>query len=545
VRRPADDAAVGTLALPLLSCYPEQLGVLPIAGQTGRPGSSGPTPYLARPLDQELRDAVQGAVNGEPVVISLIGGRSTGKKRAMWELINRCADGQSEPLLADWNVWPGTSPSDPVTLLSQIAKIPPCTVYWLAPAERYFSDEGPKYGNDVALALRRLFGDRRRGPNILLCTFTPQGWQSLVTMPAATDVDKFQQVRMLLLGGAQIVVPDSLTQSEVDCATNLGDPRLADAAARAPGRHAIQYLTAAPWLNIAFSTASPPARAVLKCIIAVRRIGHGRWVPRKLLECGALGFMSHPERAALGDDWLAVALDELTQRGTGGLSLMSDLPAPGHSDDGRGRWFQLDEYVERRWVKNGELSPDADDRLWSALVTAADSDSLLDLANESRERGLLLQSNRFCRRAFEEGVPGAGKALIELFRRPGRIDDALGVYDELIRAGDVEALLDAAEMLISTGRGVDALELLSTDFAEADDRARLLRAMAFTHQKPASAVDHYRELAAGGDVDAACEAADLMVRDSVRTSDRLARAPVGREGGGHPQQGRRADDRSR
>ncbi len=504
---PAADVAAGCEALPLLSCRAEQLGVLSIPGPPGRAGTSS-TPYLDRGLDQELLDAAAGAANGETATISLIGERSTGKKRAMWQLINRRPEGKSRLLLEDWHVWPGTSPSDPVTLLAEMAKLPPKTVLWLAPAERYFSDDDAKIGNDVALALRRLLGDPRRGPYLLLCSFTPRGWQTVTAMPPATGVDKYQQVRMLLLAGHQVGVPDSFTESEVERAIEMGDPRLAEAAVRATDEHVIQYLTAAPWLNAAITTASPPARAVLKFCIAVRRTGHGRWIPRGLIELGAVGFMSRPVRTALDDDWLSLALAELTRRGAGGLSLLGDLPAPGHSDDGRGRWFHLDEYVERRWLTS-EPVQEADDHLWSALVTAADRDSLIGLAEEARRRGLLLQCNQLFRRAIDEGVPSAAKRLIELFRQVGRIDDALSVYDELIEGGCDEARMEAAEMLIAAGRRTEAVGVLGEE-SEASDRTRLLYAMALAGEKPASAVAHYRELAEGGDADAAGVAADMM-----------------------------------
>ncbi len=477
--------------------------------EVGDPDLPVLTPYVVREHDKPLIDLVERAAAGSGGIASLIGEPATGRKRAAWEATHHRVASAHEPLLSSWYVWPATSPSDPVTLLAEIAKMPPKTVYWLVGADRYFVDAGPEIGNDVALALRTLLGDPTRGPNLIICTFTPRVWQVLTTVPSVSGTDRYQQVR-LLLEDSQIVVPDSFTEAEVRKAAESGDPRLAEAGTRAADRRVIQYLAAAPWLNGAFKAATPAARAILRCGVAVRRLGHGRWLSRSLLERGALAFFTEPDLEKLSGNWFAAALEELTRSGTGGASLLTGKSAPGNGGDAGGQWFRLDEHIDRRFVKENEVPQAAEAELWAALVESAAPDSLMVLAAECRRRRLLLQCNRFYRRAADENVPGATEALIDLFREARRVDDMVEVYAELASAGNSEARLDAAEVLIAAQRRVEAMKWLEP-VADTTDRARVLMAMALADaKKPASAVNSYQALAKQGVLSAAGAAADLM-----------------------------------
>ncbi|MEV4053331.1 hypothetical protein AB0J55_19250 [Amycolatopsis sp. NPDC049688] len=496
------------MALALSECTPKQLEIASLRSEAGDAALPVLTPYVAREHDKLLVDLVERAAAGAGGIASLIGEPATGRKRAAWEAMHHRAAGAREPLLSSWYVWPGTSPSDPVTLLAELAKIPPKTVYWLVDAHRYFVNAGPETGNEVALALRSLLADPTRGPNLVICTFTPQAWQSLTAVPPALGPDEYQQIR-LLLEDSRIMVPDSFTEAEARKAAESGDPRLAEAGARAAYRRVIQYLAAAPWLDGAFETATPAARAVLRCGFAVRRLGHGRWIPRNLLERGALGFFTEPELEDLDENWFSVALEELTRRGTGGASLLTGRAAP-NADGAHGPSFRLDEHIDRRFVKDDKVPQAADAGLWAALVESAATDSLMVLAAECRRRRLLLQCNQFYRRAADENVPGATEALIDLFREARRVDDVVEVYAELAAAGNDEARLDAAEALIAAQRRVEAMRWLEP-VADSGDRARVLMAMALADaKKPASAVDGYQALAEEGVLSAAGAAADLM-----------------------------------
>lgn len=488
--------------------------IIAVRGEAGEIDLPGLTPYVERVHDASVREAVRRAHRGGSRIISLVGEVATGKKRTAWQAIQYREDAQRMPLLQDWHVWPGTSPSDPVTLLAEIARMPPKTVYWLAGAGRYFLEEGPEIGNDVAFALREMIGDPTRGPNFVVCTFTPSVWRELTAVPASGDVDQFRQVR-LLLAETQIAVPDTFTEAEVEKAVEMGDPRLGDAAARAVGRRVVQYLVAAPWLDAAFDAASPGARAILRCCIAVRRLGHDRWISQTLLQRGAVGFLSEPEQEALDDGWFVLALEELTRRGAGGASLLTERASSGQSGDDRGRWYRLDDDLVRRRVKNPPLAEEADEHLWSVLAASASSKSLIALAKECRRRRLLFQANQFYRRAADENVRGAAEALIDLFRESKRIDDAIAVCDELIEAGRSDVRLSAAEMLIAAGRRSEAMARLEP-IANSNDQARVLAAMALVDdKKPASAVDRYRELAEDGVLEAAETAADMMTDDTL------------------------------
>ncbi|MDS0138605.1 MULTISPECIES: hypothetical protein [unclassified Amycolatopsis] len=504
------DATVSRLAVPLPGCAPKQLEIASLRSEAGDAALPVLTPYVVREHDKALVDLVERAAAGESGIVSLIGEPATGRKRAAWEALHHRVSGACGPSLNSWYVWPGTSPSDPVTLLAELAKMPSQTVYWLVGAHRYFINAGTETGNEVALALRKLLADPTRGPNLVICTFTPQAWHSLMVVPPAQGTDEYQQVR-LLLEDNRIVVPDSFTEAEARKAAESGDPRLAEAGARAAGRRVIQYLAAAPWLDGAFETATPAARAILRCGFAVRRLGHGRWIARSLLERGSLGFFTEPELEELDENWFSVALEELTRRGTGGASLLTGRAAPVTNAGGaRGQWFRLDEHIDRRFVKDSKGPQAADAGLWAVLVESAATDSLMALAAECRRRGLLLQCNQFYRRAADEKVPGAAEALIDLFREAKRVEDMVEVYAELASAGNDEARLDAAEALIAAQRRVEAMRWLEP-VAGSSDRARVLMAMALAEaNKPASAVNGYQALAKEGVASAAGAAADLM-----------------------------------
>jgi hypothetical protein len=125
------------VGIALTSCAPDQLEVVPIHRYIdGRELGSACLPgYIERDHDRHLRERVARAAAGESQIATLISHSTAGKKRAMYEAITAVVPGQDTPLLADWRVFPGMSPEEPDTLLSQIASVVPRTVLWLPGAE--------------------------------------------------------------------------------------------------------------------------------------------------------------------------------------------------------------------------------------------------------------------------------------------------------------------------------------------------------------------------------------------------------------------------
>ncbi len=497
--------------LPLAKCAAGQLEISPVPARPDSHALPDLPPYIDRDHDRILRSKIRRVAAGESGLVTLVGNSATGKKRALWEAIH-CLSEDGKPLFDGWRLWPGTSPSGPEPLLAHLDRIIPKSIVYLPLAERYFIDNGVEIGNEVGRKLRVRLADEDRAPVLVLVTVRPRIWQMLTTPHFGAGPDQYGHVR-LLLSGTDIVVPDRFRGPEIDAALGSGDSRLVRAAQVSDG-YLIKHIVAAPSLQAMFDTASPTARAVLDCAIEARRIGHRHYLPRELLRRGAVGYLSRSERSMLDDDWFDVALAELTRRGRGDVSLLTDrdhwLDSSSHA---REFAFRLDDNIERQHVVEADPMFLPQEHLWPVLIATAATESLIALAEECERRGLLREGSQFYVRAAREGISNARLALADLYRRAGRIDDALDQYREMVDAGSRDARIAAAELLVKEGRGGEVPSWLEP-IDPSDHEARTLAAMALMDVcKPATALVEFQRLAEEGSAEAAGVAADIMVGD--------------------------------
>ncbi|MER7859329.1 hypothetical protein ABTX61_09520 [Amycolatopsis japonica] len=494
-----------TLGVALPECMSSRLEILPVQGATrGAPGLPGDTAYVPRDLDEDLRAKIAPAVGGSSGIVTLISDSTAGKKRSAWEAIRWVRPGEWNSWMADWRLWPSISPSDPLELLDSLQTIGPRTVIWLPRAERYFKEPGAGVGNKIAKALRQLLHDARRGPVLIIATLRTKYWRQLTAHPAEGD-DLFPHVRLLFAGSA-ILVPDSFSGAETDRALSSTDPRLAEAVSRAEAGHVIQDLVDVPELLERYDTARAGERAILECVLDALAAGHGSWLRRDLLENGAALYLSHGASGALGDQWIRDALTELTRRGNGGRSVLIERAA---MSDGDVLSYRLDDYLERRHVRDVARPRLPDERLWDLLIRYSDQGSLPAVAQECERRGLLEQAARLYLRAARQGEEEARLDLAGMLHRAGRIDEALEQYDCFGAGHDTKTT--AAEMLLSAARPKEVIRCLERLVEQRDRRAITLTAMAYNDLgRREEALRLYRDLAQRGDGQAAAVAADML-----------------------------------
>src|SRR6185295_11312926 len=114
-------------------------------------------------------------------------------------------------------------------------------------AGNYLADAA--LGERVAATLRELLREERRGPVLVLATMWPSDWSVLTDRPGGDGADRHANARALL-AGHRITVPDAFVGGDWAAlvAAAGGDPRLAEAAARARDGRIAQYLAGGPVL---------------------------------------------------------------------------------------------------------------------------------------------------------------------------------------------------------------------------------------------------------------------------------------------------------
>ena len=125
---------------------------------------------MPREHDAELERVVTAAAQGDSGIAVLVGGSSTGKTRACWEVLRLLRD-QAKP----WRLWHPIDPSRPEAALRELRSIGPRTVIWLNEAQFYLDASGG-LGERVAAGLRELLRDPAKAPVLVLATLWPRFW---------------------------------------------------------------------------------------------------------------------------------------------------------------------------------------------------------------------------------------------------------------------------------------------------------------------------------------------------------------------------------
>lgn len=158
--------------------------------------------YAPRGHDILLREAADQMVGGGASrLVTLVGGSSTGKTRACWELA-RYLD-QRQP--GRWWVWHPYDPTRSQAAVADLDRVGSHTVVWLNEAQHYLMPTDPTLGERLAAGLQTLLHDPVRTPVLILATLWPQYWDTLTVRPTEGQPDPYIQARELLTGTAVTV----------------------------------------------------------------------------------------------------------------------------------------------------------------------------------------------------------------------------------------------------------------------------------------------------------------------------------------------------
>jgi len=463
--------APARLGRPVGECDPLVLEVHPaiqVPGERGERLDRLPG-YVPRAHDAQLREALdQMLVDRLSRLVTLVGGSSTGKTRACWELARYLKRQQPDR----WWLWHPYDPTRPEATLADLDRVGPDTIVWLNEAQFYLAPTDARLGERIAAGLRSLLHDPRRGPVLVLATLWPQYWDALTTRPDNAQPDPCAQARDLLTG-SMISVADRFTLSELAGLTDAGvDPRVRQAVAHAEAGRITQYLAGVPELQSRFDTAPPAARAIIQVAMDARRLGYPPALPRALLEQAAPGYLDDHDWDSLDEDWLEQALAYTARPCRGARGPLTRIRSrPGRPLPHSGQpCYRLADYLEQigRRDRMAVFPPES---LWTAsAATVTDASLLRRLGTHARDRGRYQHAIRLYTPAADRGDSDALRALAELRALAG---DTAGAEALVLRAadrGDSGALLDLAEQRQRAGNtaGAEALALLAADRGNTD-----------------------------------------------------------------------------
>jgi hypothetical protein len=348
------------------------------------PGAGLPRlpPYVRREHDRLLEAAAGRALAGGSAIAVLVGGSSTGKTRAGWEVLGQLRAGP-----APWRLWHPIAPTPAEAVLAGLDRIGPRTVIWLNDAGHYLAD--PALGERVAASLRELLREARRAPVLILATMWTSDWDTL-TARGEGEADRHANARALL-GPHRIRVPDTFTGRDWDALVAAAgrDPRLGEAMSRARDGQVAQYLAGGPMLVRRFEDAPPAARALVTAAMDARRLDCGPYLSRDLLERAVPGYLTGSEAETLGPDWWPAATGYACARLHGISGMLNPVGVSFRLAD------YLDEFGRRQFA---DVVPPSS--FWTAAAQAAPGD-VVTLADAARARGLLRDATRLYVHATE------------------------------------------------------------------------------------------------------------------------------------------------
>lgn len=423
------------------------------------PGLDALPRYQERDHDRQLVALALAAAGGSSGIAVLVGGSSTGKTRACWEVLGLLRDREPQ-----WRLWHPIAPSHPQAALAELPMVGPRTVIWLNGAQRYLGAPNG-LGEQVAAGLRDLLRDRERSPVLILATLWPEHWSALAVRPRQGQEDRHAAARDLL-SGHEISVPGAFGAELARELAGSPDPRLA-AAAQALHGEVTQFLAGAPALLDYYRHAPPAARAVLDAAIDARRLGMSAGLPRDFLHDAATGYLTDTQWATLGRDWserFRAALEEaaLERKGTRG-PLTAVLPRPGDTASNPGQTFRLADYLEQhgRSARSGAIPPGA---FWNAALRHASSGDLNALASAAERRGLLRDAARLRKRAIACGDSSTAAAFIHRWHalHPADPNAAWWIIGK-VSLGQSSVIADLLGALHATGAGEQVKALLARD----------------------------------------------------------------------------------
>ncbi|MER6946559.1 tetratricopeptide repeat protein [Nonomuraea sp. NPDC000554] len=417
--------------------------------------------YVQREHDAELRLVLGGVLAGQSKLAVLIGGSSTGKTRACWELV--------QTLPPDWLLWHPTNSGRAEAAAESLEAIGPRTVVWLDELQHYLPTKDPVLAEQVASGIRNLLVDHDRGPVLVLGTIWPEHWDNLTIGPRATE-DRPQTIK--LLSGCGIHVPETFDADALDNLRRFAhsDPRLQAALDQAEEGHVTQFLSGAPEQLQRCVGASAPARAVLHAAMDARRLGHELGLSAAFLANAAPGYLTRLQWDALPEDWFERAIGYLSHPCRGARGVLSRIrPLPGDLVPERGQErYRLADYIEQhgRSLRRLECPPEG---FWLAAAEhAASGADMSSLAVAAYDRGRLSDSDLLAQAAARRGHVGGVHALARKFEESSKIEDAIPYLKQAAAMGDINSMARLAWRHELAG-DMDEAGLLYLRTAEAGD----------------------------------------------------------------------------
>ncbi|GLZ79498.1 hypothetical protein Afil01_43050 [Actinorhabdospora filicis] len=495
---PMAPAPLERLGRLVAECDPLALEVHPAIHAVGAPRDPLPE-YLPRAHDRQLRQIADRMLDGGGSrLVTLVGGSSTGKTRACWELVGHLEE--RDP--GRWRLWHPYDPTRPEAALAALDRAGPHTIVWLNEAQFYLAPTEASLGERIAAGLRTLLYDRVRSPVLVLATLWPQYWDTLTARPEPGGTDRYPQTRELL-AGTRVNVEDRFTAADVARLLGVGmDARMRQAAEHAPDGRITQYLAGAPELEDRYRTASPPVRAILQVAMDARRLGHPLALPHSLLERAAPGYLDDHDWDAIGEDWLEQALAYTAKpcKGTRGpLTRIRSRPSEPTSDSDQPS-YRLADYLEQigRHERAANYPPDS---LWQAFATSITDLALqCSLGEHARQRGRYQHAIWFYTAAADQGASHALLALAQLRESAGDREGAEALYQQAVAQGRSYAVRALAQMRENAGDRESA-EAYYRQAVDGGDTSALLNLAQLRENAGdrESAQAYYRQAVDGGD----------------------------------------------
>ncbi|NES17329.1 MULTISPECIES: tetratricopeptide repeat protein [Micromonospora] len=463
-RRALSNQGIRTTASPpgsrIEACDPLSLGVHRCI-KLNNPHKSELPPYVEREHDSRLRDIVDGVIQGESRMATLVAGSSTGKTRACWEAVLYLNEQQP----GRWRLWHPYSPTHVDAALEELDRVGPYSVVWLNEVRRYLAPTDPGAGERIAAGLRRLLNSPDRGPVLVLATAWREHWNDLVRQPSRDRPDLYSQARELLAETCIEVAEGFTVEQLATLRTRVEDARLRHAAERSDGGRVTQYLAAAPELENKYRLAEPQARAVVDVAIDARRLGHPSDIPRDLLEKAAHGYLDDHEWNRAPDDWLGEALRYASEECRGAVSLLTRI-RPRHPAGRNDRpSYRLADHVEQIGSRERAFRfPPAS--FWESVADVVEDASLLfTIARHADNRGRYQRAIALYLRAVSKGSMRAVTQLVRLWERAEDAASAEAICIQFLDKADPDILYVLARMR-DRGGDLGAAEALYRQAAE-------------------------------------------------------------------------------